>query len=139
MNPEEQRIERLIAMAERLIAVLESDIAALKAGKPREMRTIEPEILRLSALYSREASGLNPNATKSAPAELRRKLFDATGRFRELLNMQMRLLTRMRGATEGMVRAVAEEVERRRAPLSPYGATGRTPRPTGSMLYNSVV
>ena len=136
MNAEEQRIERLIAMAERLIQVLESDIAALRAGKPRDMRTIEPEILRLTALYSREASGLNPNA---AGSELRRRLFDATGRFRDLLGTQMRLLTRMRGATEGMIRAVAEEIERRRAPLSPYGATGRAPQQTGAMLYNSVV
>jgi hypothetical protein len=139
MSAEEERIERLIAMAERLIEVLEGDIAALRAGKPRDMRSIEPEILRLSALYSREASGLNPNAAKSAPAELRRKLFDATGRFKELLGQQMRLLTRMRGATEGMVRAVAEEIERRRAPLTPYGATARAPRQSGAMLYNSVV
>ena len=139
MNAEEQRIERLIAMAERLIAVLENDIAALRAGKPRDMRTIEPEILRLTALYGREASGFNPNAAKSASAELRRRLVDATGRFRELLGTQMRLLTRMRGATEGMIRAVAEEIERRRAPLSPYGATGHAPRQSGAMLYNSVV
>ncbi len=136
MNAEEQRIERLIAMAERLIAVLENDIAALRAGKPRDMRSIEPEILRLTALYGREASGLNPNA---AGSELRRRLIDATGRFRELLGTQMRLLTRMRGATEGMIRAVAEEIERRRAPLSPYGATGHAPRQSGAMLYNSVV
>ena len=31
---DEPRIERLIAMAERLTAMLEQDIAALKAGKP---------------------------------------------------------------------------------------------------------
>ena len=65
----EMRIERLITMAERLVEALESDIAALKAGKARNLRTIEPEILKLSALYSREAAGLNPDAAKRAPAD----------------------------------------------------------------------
>ena len=34
------KIERLIAMAERLIADLESDIAALKDGSPGAMRSM---------------------------------------------------------------------------------------------------
>ena len=33
------RIERLISMAERLIAALESDIAALKEGRPQALIT----------------------------------------------------------------------------------------------------
>ena len=41
------RIERLIAMAERLVVALEADIAALKAGKPTEMISMSPEIQRL--------------------------------------------------------------------------------------------
>lgn len=136
---EEQRIERLISLASRLIEVLEGDIAALKCGNPRAMRTTDPEILRLSALYSREAAGLNPNAAKAAPLNLRRRLFEATGRFRDLLAAQTRLLTRMRGASEGMIRAVAEEIERQRTPLRPYAAVAQAPRSSGALLYNSVV
>ena len=136
---EEQRIERLISLAARLIEVLEGDIAVLKSGNPRAMRTTDPEILRLSALYSREAAGLNPNAAKAAPLDLRRRLFEATGRFRDLLSAQTRLLTRMRGASEGMIRAVAEEIERQRTPLRPYAAVAQAPRSSGALLYNSVV
>jgi hypothetical protein len=134
---EAERIERLIAMAGRLIEALESDIAALKSGNPRGLRTIEPEILKLSALYGREAAGFNPEAAKSAPADLRKRLLDATSRFRDLLGVQTRLITRLRGASEGIVKAVAEEIERQRAPLRPYG--GATPRASGAMLYNNVV
>ncbi len=139
-SPDEMRIERLITMAERLVEALEGDIAALKSGNPRNLRTIEPDILRLSALYSREASALNPAAARNAPLELRRRLFDATAKFRDRLGAQTRLLTRIRGASEGMIRAVAEEIERQRAPSRPYARVpSQAPRPSGAMLFNSVV
>lgn len=139
-NSEKLRIERLITMAARLIEALENDIAALKSGNPHGLRTIDPEIQKLTLLYNREAAGLNPDTAKSAPLELRRSLFDATKKFRDLLGAQTRLLTRLRGASEGMVRAVAVEIERQRAPMRPYGAVAsQTPRPTGALLYNSVV
>jgi hypothetical protein len=138
MSAEEQRIERLIALAGRLIEALEGDIAALKSGNPRGLRTIEPETLKLCALYSREAAGLNADSARTAPAGLRKQLVEATTRFRDLLNAQTRLLTRMRGASEGMIRAVAEEIERQRAPLRPYGAPPAA-RNGGAMLYNNVV
>jgi len=138
--PDEQRIERLLTMASRLIEALESDIEALKAGNPRGLRTIDPEIQKLTALYTREAAGLNPKTAEAAPLELRKRLFDATKKFRDLLSAQTRLLTRLRGASEGMIRAVAEEIERKNAPMRTYGATpAQAPRPSGAMLYNSVI
>ena len=138
MNGDQERIERLIQMAERLASALTDDIAALKSGNPRGLRTLEPEMLKLSALYSREAAGLSAAAAKAAPADLRKRLTDATARFRDLLGAQTRLLTRLRGASEGMIRAVAEEIERQGAPLRTYGAA-KVARPGGAMLYNSVV
>ena len=137
---EEKRLERVLSMAVRLIEALEGDIAALKSGNPRGLRSIDPEIQKLSALYAREASGINPKAAVSAPLELRKRLFEATKKFRDLLAAQARLLSRLRGASEGMVRAVAEELERSRAPLRTYGATpAQAPRSSGAMIFNSVV
>lgn len=139
-NPEELRLERVLSMATRLIEALEGDIAALKSGNPGALRSIDPEIQRLSALYAREAAGINPKAAQSAPLELRKHLFEATQKFRDLLAAQTRLLTRLRGASEGMIRAVAEELERSRAPLRTYGAVpAQTPRSGGAMIFNSVV
>jgi hypothetical protein len=136
---DDARIERLITMAERLAEALEADMAALRAGNPRNLRTIEPEILKLSALYCREAGGVNADVAKSAPAELRKRLFAATAKFRDTLASQTRLLARIRGAGEGMIRAVAEEVERQRAPVRTYGPAASAGRPGGAMLYNSIV
>jgi hypothetical protein len=139
-TPDEMRIERLIAMAARLIEALESDIAALKSGNPRNLRTIDPEIQKLTLLYNREAAGLDPAAAKGTPLDLRRRLFESTKKFRDLLGAQTRLLTRLRGASEGMVRAVADEIERQRAPMRPYGAAQQTAsRSSGAILYNSVI
>lgn len=136
MTAEREKIERLIVMGERLIAAVEADIAALKAGKPQQLKTLDPEIMRLSALYGREAQGFDP---KTAPQDLRGKLFATTGRFRDALNLYKRLLTRLRQASEGLIKAVAEEVDRRKAPLRSY-APGARQRPiSGAMIYNSVV
>ena len=140
MSADPQKIELLIAMAERLIAAIEADIAALKAGRPQELRTIDPEIQRLSALYSREAAGLDPARAKVAPSELRRKFFDTTAKFRDALALHARLLTRVRNASEGIVKAVAEEVERRRAPMCTYApAASRARSHARAIVYDRIV
>ena len=140
MNPDSERIERLVKLAERLIEAIEADIAALKDGKPQQMRTTDPEIQRLSALYSREAQGFSPNAMKAAPAPLRSRLADVTAKFRETLQLHARLLTRMRNASEGMIQAIAAEVDRRAAPMRTYNprAAGYG-KPAQAMVYNNVV
>jgi len=139
VSPDVQNIELLIAMAERLSAAIEADIAALKAGRPQDMRTPDPEIQRLSAVYGREAAGLDAQRARSAPADVRRRLLASTGRFRDNLALHTRLLTRLSRASEGIVKAVADEVERRRAATRPYAPAAR-PRPAaGAMLYNSVI
>ena len=46
----------------------------------------------------------------------------------------------MRNASEGMVKAVAEEIERRRAPTCVYAPTASTARPhAAAMVYNSLI
>jgi hypothetical protein len=134
------RIERLIALAERLIEALQGDINALQSTDPRGLRTTDPEIQKIFALYGREASALNPAMTKAAPAALRKRFFETTGKIRETLTLHARLLTRVRNASEGMIRAISEEVERRRAPMRPYArAQTQAPRNAGALIYNSVV
>ena len=139
MSLDSEKIELLIVMAERLTAAIEADIAALKAGKPQEMRTLDPEIQRLSLNYGREAAGFDPARARSAPIELRQRLTQVTGSFREKLAQHTRLLTRMRNASEGIVKAVAEEVERIRAPKITYTPASRYRPVQGAMIYNSVI
>ncbi|MBS0472937.1 MAG: hypothetical protein JSR60_17840 [Proteobacteria bacterium] len=140
MNPAPERIERLVTMAERLIEAIEGDIAALKAGTPGAMRTLDPEIQKLSALYGREAQGLTPDAAKSAPAPLRNRFVEVTQKFRDVLALHARMLTRMRNASEGMIKAIADEVNRQAAPTRTYNPRAAAyGKPSQAMVFNSVV
>lgn len=134
------RIERLISMAERLVVALETDIAALKAGKPTDMISMTPEIQRLSALYGREAQNFDIRIAKSAPPSLRQKFIAITTKFRDVLMLHGRMLTRVKNASEGMIQAVAREVERMNQAKTSYGPRpGYAPKSSGAMIYNKVI
>lgn len=134
------RIERLIAMAERLIVALESDIAALKDGRPQALATNEPEIQRLTAQYGLEAQNFDPRLAQSAPPTLRQRFLAITAKFREVLQLHTRMLTRVKSASEGMIKAIAAEVERANAPMRTYGPRpGYAPQSSGAMVFNKVV
>ena len=134
------RIERLISMAERLVDALESDIAALKSGNVAALRTADPEIQKLTVLYGREAQGFDPRIAQAAPPSLRQRLAAITAKFREVLQLHGRLLSRMKNASEGMVQAIAREVERANAPTRTYGPRpGYAPQSSGAMVFNKVV
>lgn len=132
-------LERLIVMSERLSAALEADIAALEQGNARAMRTIEPDMQQLSAIYVREAAALTPQAAEGAPPAIRARFNQATRRFRDALKMHGRVLTRIRNASEGMIRAIAEEVERQQAPMRTYRPAQPSANKPSAMLYNSVI
>ena len=134
------RIERLISMAERLVVALEADIAALKAGKPTEMISMSPEIQRLSMLYGREAQNFDIRIAKSAPASLRQKFVAITAKFRDVLMLHGRMIARVKNASEGMVQAIAREVERMNQAKTTYGPRpGYAPKSSGAMIYNKVI
>jgi hypothetical protein len=137
---DDPRIERLISLAERIITALESDIDALKEGRTGALATNDPEIQKLTAIYGREAKGFDPRLAESAAPTLRQRFFAITARFREVLQLHARMLTRVKNASEGIVRAIAAEVERANAPLRTYGARpGYKPPSAGPMVFNKVV
>ena len=115
------RIERLISLAERLVVALEADIAALKAGKPGEMKSMDPEIQKLTVIYSREAQNFDIRIAKSAPVSLRQRFLTITAKFRDVLQLHARMLARVKNASEGMIQAIAREVDRMNAPTRTYG------------------
>lgn len=140
MGPQTLRIEQLTRMAERLIEAIEGDIAALKAGKPQQMRTLDPEIQRLSATYGREAAGLTAEMARAAPAPVQMRFFAVTKRFKELLALHTRIITRVRNASEGMIKAIAEEVDRRAQATRTYNPKAAAyGKPAQAMVFNSVV
>jgi hypothetical protein len=137
---DDSRIERLISLAERLIAALECDIDMLKAGKAQALRTNDPEVQKLTALYGREAQGFDPRIAQAAAPTLRQRFVAITAKFREVLQLHGRMLTRVKNASEGMIQAIAREVERANAPTRTYGPRpGYKPQSSGAMVFNKVV
>ena len=71
---------------------------------------------------------------------LRQRFLAITAKFREVLQLHARMLTRVKNASEGMIQAIAREVERTNAPTRTYGPRPamRRSRP-GAMVFNKVV
>lgn len=130
------KADRLIAMTERLTDALKSDIVALENGRPRDMRSIAPDMQQLAAMFSRESAAFTIAMTKSIPAATRSRLIDVTKEFKETLKLQTRMIVRIKTVSEGMIHAIAEDVARRKNAVKPYGRTIAQPRAPGSMVYN---
>lgn len=134
------RMERMIVLAERLVAALEGDIEALKAGKPMEMKSLDPEIQKLSALYGREAQTFDIRIAKAAPPSLRERFLFITAKFRDVLQLHARMVARVKNVSEGMIQAIAREVDRMNAPTRTYGPqSSYKAQPAGAMVFNRVV
>jgi hypothetical protein len=135
-----QKVERLIALTDRVSDALNADVVALEQGRARELKSADPSVQQLTLLYVREAGSLSAAAAKGMPGELRQKLTQSTKRMNDLLARHQRMITRVRNASEGMIRAVAQEVERRRGFQRNYSRVPPTrPQQPGAMLYNSVI
>jgi hypothetical protein len=131
------RLERLLAMTVRLVTALTMDIAALEQRRPRELKLVEPELQRVAAVYQREAASFTQAEIEAAPAELRERYLAQVRLLRDLLKRHQRLLTRIRRISEGMIRAVADELARRQASARPYARTPvAKPRSPGAMVFN---
>jgi hypothetical protein len=134
------RLERMIALAERLVAVLENDIVALKGGNPGALQSADPEVQKLTAQYGREAHNFDIRIAQAAPVSLRTRFMAITAKFREVLQLHTRLLARVKNASEGMIKAIAEEVNKMNAPTRTYGPrAGYGAQASGAMVFNRVV
>ena len=137
---DDPRIERLIGLAERIITALETDIAILKEGGHQALATADPEIQKLTVIYGREAQGFDVRIAQSAPPTLRQRFIAITAKFRDVLQLHTRMLTRVKNASEGLIRAIATEVDRANAPIKTYGPRpGHKPQSSGAMVFNRVV
>ena len=138
----QRRMENLLAMSNRLCDAIAADIEALEQGDFGKLTSTDPEIGRLCALYGREVMALkNSGGVKNAPAELVAALKDSGGRLNKLLGQHESLVACMRQASEGLIKVVAEEVEKTRTRGAPYSALPKPKRQSsaGAMVYNKVV
>jgi hypothetical protein len=138
MTPLEEKAERVLVLTVRLTDALLGDIDAVDRGCPSEMKTIVPETQQMLSVYARETASLKTQA-RLLTSDSRRALTNAAEKLHAALALHERRLSRVRRASEGMIRAIVDDVERRKRVTRTYGPRPSAKPSPGAMLYNSVV
>ena len=117
------RVEQLILLTDRLTSLIALEAQAFEARKPHEAAQYLEETARLANLYRHESTRVrqDPTMVAEAPADQRTRLLRATEAFDAVLARQARALEAAKTVTEGLVRAIAEEVASQRTAGLGYG------------------
>jgi hypothetical protein len=136
MNPQ---VAELIQMTERLVAIVEREVAVLKGGRPSALNPEDAERAQLLALYAKRSAAFKRELLPTLTADAKKKLTAATDKLRAALKEEARLLARFRHVTEGLIKAIADEVAARQAPPT-YAKAGAFAKPAAgsatAMTYN---
>ena len=129
-------VEQLIALTERLTGLLAEQTRMFEARRLQDAAALTAQSADLANLYRREAARLRaePRLIAGAPAERRKRLVAATRVFDATLARHGRSIHAAKTVTEGVIRAVAQEVARRRAPAAGYGPRARALSGDGSAI-----
>ncbi|MDB5422949.1 MAG: flbY [Phenylobacterium sp.] len=118
------RVDQLILLTERLTELVALEAQAFEARRPQDAALYVEETSRLANLYRHESARVraNPGLVAGAPLSQRTRLIRATEAFDAVLARQGRALEAAKTVTEGLVRAIAEEVANQRQKGVSYGA-----------------
>lgn len=129
------RANQLLIMTERLTDLIERETQLILAREPPLQGDVGEEKARLANLYRQEMTRMaeQRDLIRAAPAATLDKLRTATQRFRTVLSAHERALAAVREVTEGIVKAIAEEVARVQGTARGYAATGGYAPPMGGV------
>lgn len=124
----DDRVEQLIILTERLTKLIAESAIAFEERRPQEAVHQLEETSRLANIYRHESTRVRANThlVSGAPLAQRTRLVRATEAFDAVLARQGRALEAAKTVTEGLVRAVAEEVASQRAKGGSYGPDATT-------------
>ena len=129
-NPTD-RAQQLLALTDRLADRLADETVKLEAHRPQDLFEGIEETRTLSNLYRFETLKIkgNPSLLEGIAPELKKSLFDATQKFQERLGRYERAVNASKTITEGIITAVADDLNQRQTSNLTYGARGRTQAP----------
>ena len=134
-----ERMEQLILLTERLTDLISEQLRAFEARRPQDAAANADETARLANLYRHESLKVktDPSQLEGAPPELHEKLIAATRAFDAVLARHGRAVEAAKTITEGLIRAIAEEVHKQRHAVAGYGPGALTaPRPATPVALN---
>ncbi len=129
----DERLERLVILTQRLTNVIRKEIQIYRSRRPREAAGLAAEKDTLSAQYNREMSAFKNDQAGLArlSQESKAHLKAVTASFREALTELSDVLGRVRRVSEGIIQAIAADVQSRRATPVGYGTNAAPPAPGG--------
>jgi hypothetical protein len=119
-------LEAIIDLTETLTGLLADQARAFEQHRPQDAAASLPEVTRLANLY-REGSAkvrAQPQIVAAATPALRQRLLRATEGFEAVLERHGRAVTASKTITEGLVKAIADEIAAKRARTQGYGPQG---------------
>lgn len=120
------RVEQLIVLTERITELIAHEAQSFEQRRPQDAALHIEETSKLANIYRHESARVraNPTLVAGAPLEQRTRLVRATEAFDAVLARQGRALEAAKTVTEGLVRAIAEEVASKRNTGAGYGRGG---------------
>ena len=123
-----ERARQLIALTTRLGERLVSETASLQARRPQDILEGIEETRNLSNLYRHESMRIkaDPSLLEGLDPADKKALREATELFQDRLHQYELAVNAAKTITEGIISAVADDLNSRRKQTSLYGARGRT-------------
>lgn len=133
-NDADDRVGQLITLTERLTELIAQEALAFEERRPQDAAMQIEETSRLANLYRHESARVRANPAMVASASLiqRTALVRATEAFDAVLARQGRALEAAKTVTEGLVRAIADEVAVQRQTGTGYGPGAAPSAPAGA-------
>jgi hypothetical protein len=127
-----------------MTALVDEENARLLSERPAKLADLIEEKARRTALYAQAAQSFRqtPSALNQAPASIRAALKRALEQFDATLLRNGQLILRLKNMQEGLLNAIAAEVNKTQPALKPYGAHGQmnnSPGRTGPLAINARV
>jgi len=122
--------EELLDVMSKLLAVIEQETALVRAGKVREAMQLEPQKTALSGRYATAIETLRvaQEHLKQVAPDLLASLKRHHETFRAMLQINLTVLATAHAVSEGIIRGVNAEVQRRNVPNT-YTAAGQRAAP----------
>lgn len=120
-------LRQLITLTERLTGRLVEESRAFESRRPQDVAGGMAETRELANLYRRESAQVkaHPEVFAGGGLNERKALIRATEAFEAVLARHVLAVEAARVISEGLVRAIAEEVANVRGSPSAYGSTGQ--------------
>lgn len=136
----QDRADQLLALTERLTDLLSQETAAFERRRPHEAAATLEETGRLANVYRHESARIrrDPGLLADLSPEMKRKLVSATEAFDAACRRHERALSAARTVTEGVVKAIADEIASARVPNAGYGPGARSGAAAANLAASAI-